>query len=1291
VAEESELVGGISVELSASDTKLASDLAAAERLVQEAVRQMSAQATVTLNAQVRTPAGGAAGGGGGAIDYTQLANAISTGVAGAIQSVPRGGGGGGRNQGTPVSFGAFGSVRGGTLENLPADFQRQINEALGTGEQQAVEGVRQVQTRVAQQVERAPVESIPVSVSAESLTAELASLTAELKTWREQAEQLLTLPSPTTRRRGGGGGAAGATVAEEGDEEGGTIGFQTRQAAFELREGQSHEARVQQTRRTAAQRAYADSERARHGELDNIERFYNEAERIVTRHFDRESSRIGDFYERQASIPTHPSPNNNLLMESSAVTYVPARDDVRRPPTTRANLSPEARAARLSAASERVAEARRVREAAADREFNLREDPLTDAAVRESLRGRSISEAQRERRIQQNIERQRAGITAAGQTGRTAASGLGALFFGTRGAGIEARSEQAAAERELTEAERAALPIRRRLAELDEQAADAGSEAERRRYQQAAGVLRRSEVTQAVFAREEEGVRRLEAADTRLRKLEGFGSIARNLTAVAAGSAVFSAALRAVDVVVSAIVPSLAAFVDEQTGFAATSTRVTSALAQQTAAMHGNVDATLAQAEAQAGVSAEAATYLNTQLRLTTQVKAGALAQQQASDLFRAAAGAGGPQGLFGGFGGIAGTSLLGTQLGGGKGFTETVFGDLLNVNRPKEGGTDLGALLGQGLSYLGSEEFRTGIDALGKAQGQKTPLEEVFPFSSTVLGGLGDLVFRGGQPEQQPGAASGTTGQDQINEVAQNYLDSLNSAIDRGGGAPGQFTFTADVEQRRLGAAAAATAGDLAGAAAAAQGFIIAVNGAAGSAEQYQQTVQAAAVGVSKPDVDTLRRENNAAREALVRSAERQQQFTLGTQLPAQAALRNLANPPAPVGTGIKAANADEQSRIEKGQQRTIALQTQLNSYYAQGRQILQETYQIPPALISSIRSIGQEIASIQAGIRNDQAAYQVAQYNFQLRIARRTLADIGGLTGKNFGAGQSYLGILERQNLALSRQAQLLQFALAQRQINFQVAVAGFQVPGVTPEERQANVKAAQIEADYAQKQLDIQRKIFGNQVQIVDIQNLRQGADLAAQIQLLLQGRQVTIDTALAEEKLLRLQALQQEQVAQASTYLTKIDNLAAAAFSEIQALETAAVRALGSAAEQVIRQYGIVIRSITSQLNAATASLSGASFSQYAIYGGGGNAQGYVGTTSGPTLTGAGWMGEAGTEAYAILRNPKPILSGGAGGGTYVVQFSGDIHVRSEDDIDKIARKVEQAMGRKASAIGMRSIG
>jgi hypothetical protein len=56
----------------------------------------------------------------------------------------------------------------------------------------------------------------------------------------------------------------------------------------------------------------------------------------------------------------------------------------------------------------------------------------------------------------------------------------------------------------------------------------------------------------------------------------------------------------------------------------------------------------------------------------------------------------------------------------------------------------------------------------------------------------------------------------------------------------------------------------------------------------------------------------------------------------------------------------------------------------------------------------------------------------------------------------------------------------------------------------------------------------------------------------------------------------------------------------------------------------------------------------------------NASGYVGLTNGPTMTPVGWMGEAGTEAYAILKNPKPISGsvslGGLGGGAPVVNLT-----------------------------------
>lgn len=75
----------------------------------------------------------------------------------------------------------------------------------------------------------------------------------------------------------------------------------------------------------------------------------------------------------------------------------------------------------------------------------------------------------------------------------------------------------------------------------------------------------------------------------------------------------------------------------------------------------------------------------------------------------------------------------------------------------------------------------------------------------------------------------------------------------------------------------------------------------------------------------------------------------------------------------------------------------------------------------------------------------------------------------------------------------------------------------------------------------------------------------------------------------------------------------------------------------------------------------------------------NAAGYVGTTTGPTMTGVGWMGEAGTEAYAILKNPKVITAGskvasgaslGGGGGltqNFNLTVMGDLKADNKDSV------------------------
>ena len=918
-----------------------------------------------------------------------------------------------------------------------------------------------------------------------------------------------------------------------------------------------------------------------------------------------------------------------------------------------------------------------------------------EAAIKSSRGGRTQGEAEREVRIQANIERQRAGITAAGRTGRTESFGLGALFGGTQGKFIEASKRQSVALGELNSAMSAGEPIRKRIAVMDDDISRAtGARVGILQKERQAFVARRD--VAPILEREVSATKNLEKANLDLQKLQGPSSIARNLLAGAAGGAAFGIAMAGISEVVKTLAPALGDVADRAGGFTSKSTAVTSALAQQTAAQKGNVDAAIAQAAATAGLSAETADYLSTQLKLTTQVKAGALAEGQAGDLFRGTIGAkqAVPQGLLGGFGGIGGGSLLAGTIGGGQGTAEEIAGTFgaFSSATTRAGESPNGpTLAGKGFSIRTPAQATDPTPAqtqeiarLAKDRNKyETDLNDAAKRGSMALGDLpsatahfasitqaqADQIAQSGLPQELKDTAKSLEGlKDSSGNLITSYGDAIHAleqvAVGRG---------IQDIATMGRAALAAET-------------------GPGGRQAQAQASIPA------------MQAQFAYERPAFLASTQRQQQLQQFTQLPAQQALQNLAQPLLPTSTGIVGANRKEQDRINADLKGANDLQGQLNTKYAEGQKVIADTYkatgvkefgqawgQAFQSGLDAVTATGKQIANLQSGIVNEQANYEVAQYNYQLFIAKRSLSDIGGLTGRNFGAGQSYLGVLEKQNLQLSRQGQQLQFNLSQRQINFQTALAGFQAPGVTPEERQANVKEAQLEAGYAQKQLDIQKQMFGNQVQIVDIQNLRQGVDLSKQIGLLTRGRQVTIDVKVKTAELERAQALQQQQVAAAGTYLSQIDNVVNHDFAQMTALETAAGKAMFGAAKYAVgafNQYlaGVIgnLESFANQMNPQDPANSGRQ-QDPAIP----NAAGALFNTGGGAV-GMMTVGENDrNETVAILRNPRSMGYGGEGGsGSVTINFGG-VSVRDNADIDTLVRKVTTALGRQASLKGLRS--
>jgi ethanolamine utilization protein EutQ (cupin superfamily) len=165
--------------------------------------------------------------------------------------------------------------------------------------------------------------------------------------------------------------------------------------------------------------------------------------------------------------------------------------------------------------------------------------------------------------------------------------------------------------------------------------------------------------------------------------------------------------------------------------------------------------------------------------------------------------------------------------------------------------------------------------------------------------------------------------------------------------------------------------------------------------------------------------------------------------------------------------------------------LANQAQAFEDQGVEMMKALMPSQSGLIDEYTQLGDRLKELneQSGrIKADQA---MRSYALSVKQARFAVEDLQALTGKGEG---SEIGRLERVNMLMQRRLQILQFEQQQRAINFQVAVAGFQAEGMTGAERAARLQHARREAAVQQEMLNLNRGMFGNQVQIVDQRNIR-----------------------------------------------------------------------------------------------------------------------------------------------------------------------------------------------------------
>jgi hypothetical protein len=206
------------------------------------------------------------------------------------------------------------------------------------------------------------------------------------------------------------------------------------------------------------------------------------------------------------------------------------------------------------------------------------------------------------------------------------------------------------------------------------------------------------------------------------------------------------------------------------------------------------------------------------------------------------------------------------------------------------------------------------------------------------------------------------------------------------------------------------------------------------------------------------------------------------------QAGLQSMANPIMPFGIGTFETGTDIEGQAGEIFARNAAAAT---SYEEAGladlEQMLNES--LDPAnastLMENIKTMREDLVQLNEAGADISKAQAWRNYAQQVKVAKWQVADLVALTGEGEG---SVIGQMQRENMLLQRRSQLLGFERQQRQINFKVAVAGFNSVGLTGEERAMRLRIAQREAAIDQEQLDIGRTVGGNEFEIVQRQNDR-----------------------------------------------------------------------------------------------------------------------------------------------------------------------------------------------------------
>jgi hypothetical protein len=713
----------------------------------------------------------------------------------------------------------------------------------------------------------------------------------------------------------------------------------------------------------------------------------------------------------------------------------------------------------------------------------------------------------------------------------------------------------------------------------------------------------------------------------------------------------------------------LAPAIDRASGYQATAAREQTALGQATRAAGGRAELAFAQTELQTGLGPQAASQIRQPLTQRAQIEAGNSALREQLDLFRAAQKIreqGGPEAALS----QNLTGVLGLSIGGQPSAEETINDLFQGVS---SGGASPAAREGRDRAHVDiegqiatlnqqrEEAQAAGVDT-GILDDQIQKFRDQLKYIDDTFDTLGKGIDQGGAALDFFNAQAKDAGANIKAVFSENISDADRTKQVAALREAGLNRFASDVSQGRLA-------------------FTDQSGRAITNSQEFQDQILKYASNAPKASPEAFLEAQAPQIKAQQYLTRRQQQFNL-SQIPIQEGLANSQQPFLPANAGFTAKDAAGFKTELGGAQKIF---DQLAKEAAQARSdavsFFETTFpgdaagatEFADALQKSAQ-YGQQISKIQLGVQTAQAAFEAKQYSVQIKVVQRSLADALGLQGKITDSSKN-LGAIEREQFQLQRESQALSLGQSQRQINFQRAIAGLAAPGLTGEERAARIEQAKLEADYAQKQLDIQKKLFGLGGKQFTITADRNVQDLTNQLGLLQQGREVTLRTAVAAKQVQALTALQARENKRISAFYQS----AVEATGQVMQLEAQLVAnteiGLNKVGNLVLEQFRKVYTGLIRDLGGAPPASSG-NPNPHPIP----TASGGLFQTKGMThLTGQRTVGEAGDETVAILRNPRPSNFGTAESTSVVIDLRGST-ISDEDLLRKVTAAVQQAVER-----------